>query len=94
MEDWKGLKADTPCIVILKNNQDFVFKQLTIQKEGRLLLKSMNTAYQPYTVAAEEVLEIWKYHKHQTGTLPEATDMEELKSLVLRLSNDVKARGV
>src|SRR5690606_30690262 len=69
VQDWKSLKPDTLCIVILKNEQDFVFKQVSMQKEGTLLLRSLNGNYRPYTVHVDEVLEIWQYVKHQTDRL-------------------------
>jgi len=83
--DWKSIKPDTPCIVILKGDQDFVFKMVTI-RDNQVVLRSLNPRYAPYTVPAEEVLEIWAYIKHQTGTLPEPqTEISELKSIILNL---------
>ncbi len=87
LEDWKSLKPDTPCIVILKGQQDFVFKQITILEEGKILLRSLNRNFAPYIVKSEDVLEIWKYYKHQTDTLPEPeTDLQEIKALILKMS--------
>ncbi len=86
VEDWKSLKPDTPCIVILKGQQDFVFKLVTIQPEGLVLLKSLNRNYEPYTKSSNDILEIWKYYKHQTGVLPEPeTELQEIKALILNL---------
>jgi transcriptional regulator with XRE-family HTH domain len=91
VEDWKSQKPDTPCIVILKGQQDFVFKLVTIQPDGDVLLKSLNRNYTPYTVKSEDILEIWKYYKHQTGTLPPPeTDLQELKTLILELRDSRK----
>lgn len=86
VQDWKRLKPDTPCIVILKGRQDFVFKLVTVLADGNVLLKSLNRNYQPYTVNAEDILEIWKYYKYQTDALPpQQTDLQELKTLILDL---------
>ncbi len=91
VQDWTTLKPDTPCIVILKAEQDFVFKLVTIQKNGALLLKSLNKAYDPYSVESSEVLEVWQYVKHQTSTLPEPqTDMQELKAMILELQKKIR----
>ncbi|MCW3108607.1 MAG: Helix-turn-helix protein [Segetibacter sp.] len=91
VEDWKSLKQDTACIVILKGQQDFVFKLVTIQPDGDVLLKSLNRNYAPYTVKSEDILEIWKYYKHQTGTFPPPeTDLQELKTLILDLKTKVE----
>ena len=84
VQDWKSLKADSPCIVILKGEQDFVFKMVTMQRDGQVLLRSLNKAYAPYAVNADDILEIWKYYKHQTSSIPQAdTDLQELKHLLL-----------
>lgn len=86
--DWKSIKPDTPCIVILKSEQDFVFKLVTIQGNGQVLLKSLNSNYEPYVVDSDDILEIWKYYKHQTGTFPEAgPDLKEIKTLLKKLEN-------
>jgi len=86
VEDWKSLKAETACIVILKGQQDFVFKLITVQADNNVILKSLNRNYAPYTVKSEDILEVWKYYKHQTGTLPQPeTDLQELKTLIVEL---------
>lgn len=91
VQDWTTLKPGTPGIVILKGEQDFVFKLITVQKNGSLLLQSLNKAYEPYNVDSSEVLEVWQYVKHQTGTLPEPqTDMQELKAMILELQKNMR----
>ncbi len=86
VQDWTSLKPDTPCIVILKGEQDFVFKLVTLLPTDQILLKSLNRNYAPYTVDGGEVLELWKYCKHQTGTLPQPeTDLQEIKALILEV---------
>ncbi|SDE87086.1 Helix-turn-helix domain-containing protein [Mucilaginibacter pineti] len=91
VQDWKAIKAGTLCILILKAEQDFVFKQITVQEEGQFLLTSLNSLYHPYTVPAEEVIEIWKYYKFQSEILPELpTDFQELKRLILDVKQDIQ----
>lgn len=91
VEDWTGLKPDTACVVILKGEQDFVFKLVSMQDDGLIRLKSLNRTYQPYTVKAEDVLEIWKYHKCQISELPEPqTDLQELKMMILDLKKQIR----
>ncbi len=87
IEDWKSIKPDTPCIVILNGQQDFVFKLLTVNNDGTVLLKSSNVLYAPYTVPLADILELWKFHSFTSRELPEAqTDI----SLVLREIRDLK----
>lgn len=79
VEDWSGLKADTPCIVVLSGQQDFVFKLVTVAAEGMVWLKSLNPLFEPYAVAAGEVLEIWKFHAYTSRQIPEPeTDLQQL----------------
>lgn len=72
VEDWTGLKEGALCIVILRGEQDFVFKKVTLlQQEKTILLESLNEIYLPYTVNVGDVLEIWKYHSYHSQTIPE-----------------------
>lgn len=89
--DWTSLRPDTPCIVILKGDQDFVFKQVTIHEDGSLLLKSFNPLYEPYTVKGEEVIEIWKYHSFWSSEIPsEDTSMAQLMKMMMELQREVR----
>jgi len=86
IEDWYSIKPKTSCIVILKNNQDFVFKMVTLQKDRTFLLESMNQIYKPYTVEANDILEIWKFHSFTSKKIPEPVSdlsvlLQEIKSL-------------
>jgi phage repressor protein C with HTH and peptisase S24 domain len=70
--DWTTIKPNTPCIVILKGQQDFVFKMLTVNTDGAILLKSLNPMYKPYTVNAGDVMEIWQFYAYTSKEFPEA----------------------
>lgn len=72
LSDWAAIKPDTPCIVILKGQQDFVFKMVTVQQDGTILLRSLNPAYEPYMVGVDEVLEIWRFYAYTSREFPEA----------------------
>ncbi len=72
VEDWTALKPGTLCIVILDGEQDFVFKKVTVLPEGKkMLLESLNRAYEPYEVSARDMLEIWKFHSYFSKDVPE-----------------------
>jgi len=91
VENWKDLKPDTVCILILNGTDDFVFKQVTIQADGRFLLKSFNKLYEPYIVEAAEVLEIWEFQMLHTRELPEPmTDVQELKRMFYELKEEIQ----
>lgn len=90
--DWTSIKPDTPCIVVLKEGQDFVFKLVTLQENATLLLRSLNSLYAPYTVAVEDVAEIWQFQSYSTGMFPEgAPDMATLLAAIQDLKNMVRA---
>ncbi len=91
VQDWTNIKAGTLCIIIFKGEQDLVFKKVTMQGEGILLLESLNEAYKPYTETAENVLEIWQFERLLSKDIPErATDLDELKSMIMDLKKEMK----
>ncbi|TDE17381.1 XRE family transcriptional regulator [Dyadobacter psychrotolerans] len=96
VDDWKQLKPGTPCIVILKGEQDFVFKLVTVS-DNQLFLKSLNSVYEPFTVPVTEVLEIWQFHCYQTKEFPEPLpDLKVLAKAVRDLQEefrDMKGKG-
>jgi len=96
VENWEKLK-DTPCVLVLKSEgADFVFKFVTWQKkEHNFLLCSLNDEFKPYTVAADEVLEIWKYYRHITDELPEKElNSGQIMKMLLAIKEDIdKLKG-
>ncbi|QRR00964.1 XRE family transcriptional regulator [Dyadobacter sandarakinus] len=90
VQDWTKLKAGTPCIVILKGEQDFVFKQVTINKDGTLLLQSFNKQYFAYTVPITEVIELWEYYSFHSKALPDPqTDMQQLMKMLQEMKTEI-----
>jgi len=90
--DWNGLK-DTPCIVIMRNEQSFLFKIVSsrIEANRTLLLHSLNPAYEDKEVFAGDVAEVWKYHSYITDVIPSSeTMMQELLRTVNEIKIDVK----
>jgi transcriptional regulator with XRE-family HTH domain len=90
IQDWTSIRAGTLCIVILDEDQDLVFKKVTI-RENEVLLESLNKQYKPYTVTANQVLEIWQFERLISKDTPEAaTDLDELKGMILDLKMQLK----
>ncbi|WP_372772181.1 XRE family transcriptional regulator [Mangrovibacterium sp.] len=83
--DWTDLKTDTPCIVILKGQQDFVFKLTTLSPNGTIRLKSLNPLYEPYTVEAADVMEIWRFYAYTSREFPEARS--EMATVLTAIKN-------
>lgn len=83
--DWTAIKADTPCIVILKGQQDFVFKMVTMNPDSTILLKSLNPEYKPYTVETSDVMEIWRFYAYTSREFPEA--QSEMATVLMAIRN-------
>ena len=62
IQDWNDIKNGTPCIIITKDD-GVVFKLVynNLKAEKSFQLVSTNRIFQPYSIKAEEVLEIWKF---------------------------------
>ncbi len=91
LEDWTSLKPGTLCILILKAEQDFVFKKVTLMPDKTLQLESLNQTYQPYQVSAGDVLEIWKYHSYQSRQIPQPfTDVQHISGTVYEILDRLK----
>ena len=84
--DWNLLK-NTPCIVIMRNEQRFLFKMVTCE-DNQLSLHSLNPTYKDQYVFAGDVLEVWKYNSHITDVLP---DQEPEINELLRTMNEIRA---
>ncbi|MCE7042621.1 LexA family transcriptional regulator [Dyadobacter sp. CY312] len=91
VQDWTRIKPQTPCIVILRGDQDFVFKQVTINNNGTMVLQSFNKQYFAYTVQITDVLEIWEYYSFHSKQLPEPqTDMQQLLKMLQEMQLEIK----
>lgn len=94
LEDWKSIRPNTACVVLLKGQQDFVFKLVSLdEEEDRFLLRSMNPIYKPYTIHAEDILEIWKFHSYTSREIPEPeTDIQQLTRMVRELKSEIRPK--
>ncbi|RZJ64257.1 MAG: LexA family transcriptional regulator [Flavobacterium sp.] len=89
VENWNDIKDKTLCIVILKGEQEFVFKQVTLNNKT-FVLESLNSQYSPYEVTVDEVLEIWKFHSFHSSKLPEsAGDLDGLMKMMMEMKKDL-----
>jgi len=92
VEDWTALKSGTLCIVILDGEQDFVFKKVTVlPEEKKILLESLNRAYEPYEISAGDVLEIWKFHSYFSKDVPErVSDVQHISQTMDTILKQLK----
>jgi transcriptional regulator with XRE-family HTH domain len=72
VENLSSIKSGKPYVLVLKDG--IVFKRVFnfMDEEGKLLLVSDNRQYAPYTIGAEDILEIWKAHGFFTTKFPDA----------------------
>lgn len=93
LQDWNLIRNEQPYVLVTKN-EGVVYKRIINNlSEGQLMLKSDNPEYEPYSIEAEEVLEVWKALGYTSFDLPEATpsgDFNKLKDVVMQLKNDVE----
>ena len=90
--DWTSLK-NTPCIVIMKSEQTFLFKMASlISANQSILLHSLNPEYKDKEVWVGDVLEVWRYHSHITDMIPSSDDgmMQQILNYVKEIRFDVK----
>ncbi|MCJ0743491.1 XRE family transcriptional regulator [Pedobacter montanisoli] len=93
LENWNDIKIGETYIIISKN-EGVVYKRAGNKfKENReLKLVSDNKVYDPYTIPAEDILEIWKAKAYISTTLPEPTPeptIETLSSMMAQMQKSI-----
>ena len=93
LENWYDIK-DGEAYILLTQEEGLVFKVAVnqLRKKKNLLLKSLNTTYQPYELHLGDIREVWKFCNYLSNELPENTFMkDELLSKILKLEKEVKS---
>lgn len=74
LENWYDIK-DGDAYVILTQEDGIVFKIAynQLRKKKNVLLKSLNTVYEPYEVLVGEIKEVWKFCNYISNQMPEIT---------------------
>ncbi|MEQ8907730.1 MAG: LexA family transcriptional regulator [Vicingaceae bacterium] len=93
--DWTQLKDGVACIV-LSQSDGVVYKRVFNHLAEKELVKlhSDNSAYQPYEVKGEDLLEIWKAKGYLSFDLPVKQanqEMGQLSQALLQLKAEVEA---
>lgn len=93
VDNFDDLKSNSACIVVSRN-EGIVYKR--VQRNGRqknkLTLVSDNPVYHPYTVNAEEILEMWQAQVVISRTnVTHRWDMTQLTSIVSDLKEQVSS---
>jgi transcriptional regulator with XRE-family HTH domain len=94
IQDWLTIRDRDACI-ILTSEEGIVFKVVEnkIRNDGKLILHSLNPAYEPYEIAVNDIREIWQFVNYISPEIPEnPTDTTyQLAQTVKKLTNEVKA---
>jgi transcriptional regulator with XRE-family HTH domain len=91
VENWLALK-DGVAAIILTKNEGLVFKLLEnhLNDKKELVLHSLNNHYQPYKIAADEIMEIWKFVNYISPEIPDALPQDiEISHAIANLRQDV-----
>lgn len=89
--NWRELKTGEAC-VILTMDEGIVFKIIDnrIEKEGRLILYSLNPIYEPFQIHVNEIREVWKFVHFISHEIPEPVIPEnQLVRTVASLKQDL-----
>jgi transcriptional regulator with XRE-family HTH domain len=70
--DWKDLKTGEACVV-LTMDEGIVFKILEnrFEKDGKMILYSLNPLYEPYDIHVNDIREIWRFVHFISHEIPE-----------------------
>jgi hypothetical protein len=93
VENWQYIKDGQPYI-ILTLDEGIVFKVIEnrIEPDGRLILHSLNTIYEPYPIDIKDVKEVWKFVNYISAEMPEANvEKNDLVNEIKALRKEVKA---
>ncbi len=89
--DWQDLK-DNEAYIILTRDEGIVFKIVENRiKENKILrLYSLNPEFEPYEIAINEIMEIWKFVNFISPELPNPEISKgDVVSQILKLRNDI-----
>lgn len=96
VENWYSIK-DGDAYILLTQDEGIVFKIAfnQVKKKKNLLLKSLNSFYEPYEININEVKEVWKFCNFISNEIPEVqSPKDELFSKVMKLEKDMlKLKG-
>lgn len=94
VQNWTTIRSDE-CYVLLTKDDGVVYKRVInhLEEKKELLLKSDNREFDPYTVEADKILEVWKAVGYTSFQLPDGNyqpvGMQELTQLVMEMKRDL-----
>lgn len=97
VDDWKSLKSNETYVVVSKND-GIVYKRVVnkLKDQKSLVLKSDNKSYEPYPIAADDVMEIWKAKAYISMSFPEPEQemsIGQLTSIMMEMQKKINQLG-
>ncbi len=93
VQNW-NLIRNRHAYILLTLDEGVVFKVVEnrIKEEGKLILHSLNTFYEPYELPVARLREAWKFVTYLSSELPEPNmEKEEMVETIRILKNEVRA---
>jgi transcriptional regulator with XRE-family HTH domain len=90
--DWTLLKDGTPCVVVTRE-EGIVFKIVDnkFKNNRSFILRSLNSSYPEYEVAAKDIFEIWRMVNYTTSEIPNThVRAQELLVLADKLRGEIR----
>jgi spermidine synthase len=93
--DWHQVKSDE-CYVVVTRDDGLVYKRVInrLGEDGTFSMKSDNPTYATYTLAAENIFEVWKARGFVSFRLPEsgegADGVRHVSEVLREIHSDVK----
>lgn len=92
LQDWRNIITGN-AYIILTLDDGIVFKVVenNIEKNGKMVLYSLNPLYEPYEVHVNEVKEVWKFVHYISSKLPDPLIPEkQLLKTVATIKHDLE----
>ena len=94
VQNWYDIRNDE-CYVLITRDEGIVFKRLINNlKDGELTLKSDNPEYEPYSIQAEQLVEVWKARGYVSFELPSgqqtSLNVADLTGAIMELKDEMR----
>jgi len=92
-----SLLKDGSAYIIVTRDEGVVFKVVynQVRKRKKLLLRSLNPAYDPYEIDIEQVMEAWKFINYFSAEIPDKySELGSLKKELKAMSQKLEMMGI
>ena len=92
-ENWYNIKDGQACVLLTKD-EGVVFKLVfnQLKKHKKLVLKSLNSTYDPYELYINDIKEVWRFCNYISNELPDSfASKEDLYQKVRSMELEMKS---